>query len=365
MVGAAGVGGTQIPAAHGKHGAAAVPAEQEAGVHVVVLLHAPVIGGGTLLPESPGGGKGAVVDDGLVVVLNDDVFLLVPFHILAVDLGTGVLGLTESADIKIVVQNPLHRDDGPGGFGFPAGGFPRRLLAHLLRHPGSWNALLCQVVGDFLVAPALVVVQVKNLPDDLRFRGDDLKFFLLVDDIAVGGGAQPFPVGLPPPDDVLHLLAGVGDRHFVDEELKLDFQPVVIVGEVDVVPNGNDANACIPQILQFHQPPGISPGKSGKILHHQNVILMPDQPLSHGLVALPLLKGIAGTVPILIKGQAASRKTAVHKVPDDGLLVFNGNVIPVQLLIYRDAAVAGNVKGFGHVYSPLRYFSVWRSNSEI
>ena len=103
VVGAAGVGGTQIPAAHGKHGAAAVPAEQKTGVHVVVLLHAPVIGGGTLLPEGPGGGKGAVVNDGLVVILNDDVFLLVSLHILAVDLGPGVLGLPESADIKIVV----------------------------------------------------------------------------------------------------------------------------------------------------------------------------------------------------------------------------------------------------------------------
>ena len=365
VVGAAGVGGTQIPAAHGKHGAAAVPAEQEAGVHVIILLHAPVIGGGTLLPEGPGGGEGAVVNDGLVVVLNDDMLLLVPFHILAVDLGSGVFGLAESADIKIVIQNSLHRDDGPSGFRLSAGGFPRRLLAHLLRHPWRWNALLRQVVGNFLVAPALVVVQVKNLPDDFRFCRDDLKFFLPVDDIAVGGGAKPFPVGLPPPDDVFHLLAGVGDRHFVDEKLKLDFQPVVIVGKVDVVPNGNDANACIPQILQFHQPPGISPGESGKILHHQNVILMPDQPLSHGLVTLPLFKSIAGTVPILIKGQAASRKTAVHKIPDDGLLVFNGNVIPVQFLVYGDAAVAGNVKGFGHGYSPLRYFSVWRSNSEI
>ena len=84
---------------------------------------------------------------------------------------------------------------------------------------------------------------------------------------------------------------------------------------------------------------------------------MPDQALSHGLVALPLFKGIAGTVPILIKGQAASRKTAVHKVPDDGLLVFNGNVIPVQLLIYGDAAVAGNVKGFSHGLFPFWMYS--------
>lgn len=65
-------------------------------------------------------------------------------------------------------------------------GFPRRLLAHLLRHPGRWNPLLRQVVGDFLVTPALIVVQVKNLPDDLRFRRDNFKFLLLVDDVAVG-----------------------------------------------------------------------------------------------------------------------------------------------------------------------------------
>ena len=293
-----------------------------------------------------------------MVVFNDDVFPLVPFHILAVDFGPGVFGLPEGADIKIIVQNPLHRDDGPGSLGFPAGGFPCRFLAHLFRHPGRWNPLLRQIVGDFLVTPALIVVQVKNLPHDLRFRGDNFKFLLLVDDIAVGCGTKPFPVRLPPPDDVFHLLAGVGDRHFVDEKLKLNFQPVVIVGKVNVVSNGDDAHPSVPQILQFHQPPGISPGKSGKILHNQNVILMPDQPLSHGLVALPLLKGIAGTVPILIKGQAAAQESAVHKVPDDGFLIFNGHIVPVQLLVHRDPAVSGNVIGFGHGYSPLRYFSV-------
>ena len=45
VVGAAGVGGTQIPAAHGKHGAAAVAAEEKAGVDIVVYLHAAVVRG--------------------------------------------------------------------------------------------------------------------------------------------------------------------------------------------------------------------------------------------------------------------------------------------------------------------------------
>ena len=50
MVGTAGVGAFQIAAAHGEHGAAAVPAYQKAGVHIVVLLYPPVVGGGALLP---------------------------------------------------------------------------------------------------------------------------------------------------------------------------------------------------------------------------------------------------------------------------------------------------------------------------
>ena len=40
-----------------------------------------------------------------MVVLDDDVLIVVAFDILAVDLGAGVLALTERADIKIVVQN--------------------------------------------------------------------------------------------------------------------------------------------------------------------------------------------------------------------------------------------------------------------
>ena len=38
-----------------------------------------------------------------MVVLDDDLLVLVSPHILAVDLGTGVLGLAEGADIKIIV----------------------------------------------------------------------------------------------------------------------------------------------------------------------------------------------------------------------------------------------------------------------
>ena len=103
VVSAAGVGSFHIFAAHGEHGAAAVAALQKSRVHIVVLFHTPVMGRGALFPQGPGGGEGAVVDDGLVVVFDDDVLVLVPLHILAVDLPPGVFGLPEGANVEIIV----------------------------------------------------------------------------------------------------------------------------------------------------------------------------------------------------------------------------------------------------------------------
>lgn len=113
VVGAAGIGRLQVPAAHGEHGSAAVPALQKAGIDIVVDLGATVVGTGPLLPQGPGHREGAVVDNGLMVVFNDDLLHLVPAYVLAVDFGPGVLPLTESTDVKIVVQNPLDCDNGP------------------------------------------------------------------------------------------------------------------------------------------------------------------------------------------------------------------------------------------------------------
>ena len=73
-----------------------------------------------------------------------------------------------------------------------------------------------------MVAPARVVVELKNLPHNLRFRGHYFKFLPLVHNIALGRGADPIAVRLPPLDDIAHLFAGVGDGHFVDEELETD-----------------------------------------------------------------------------------------------------------------------------------------------
>ena len=199
----------------------------------------------------------------------------------------------------------------------------------------------------------MIVVEIKNLPHNFCFRRHDLEFFLLVDDVAVGRSAEPFAVRLPPPNDILHLFAGIGDGHLVDEKLELNFQPVIVVGEVDVVPDGDDPHAGVPQILQFYQAPAVPSGESGKVLHHQNVILVANQTLSHGLIAFPLLKGIAGAVPIFVECQGAFRESLINIILNNGFLVFNGHIVPIQFIIHGDSAVAGYVKMFNHGAPPV------------
>ena len=132
------------------------------------------------------------------------------------------------------------------------------------------DALLGQVVGDLLVAPALLVVEPEDGADDVRLCGDHLELLLFIDKVAVGSGTDPLAVGLPPSDDIADLFTGVGDGHLVDEELELDLQPVIVVGEVDVVPNGDDPDSCIPQVLQLYQSPAVPSGEPGEIFDDEN-----------------------------------------------------------------------------------------------
>ena len=283
----------------------------------------------------------------------------------AVDLPAGVLALPEGADVEIVVQDALHRHDGPHGLHLPFAFDTFFFLALPLRHTGRGDALVGEVVGDLLVAPA-AVVESENFPHDVRLGGDDLKLLGLVDDVAVGRGADPLAVGLAALDDGLDLLAGVGDGHLVDEELKLNFQPVIVVGKVDAVPDGDDAYTCVPQVLQLHKTAAVAAGEAGEVLDDEDVVLVPHQLPAHGLVVFPLLEGVAGAVAVLVEGQAGIREPLTDEVRDDGFLVFDGGVVPVQFLVHRDAAVARNVIAFDHgVSPPFRYFAISRSKSEM
>ena len=282
-----------------------------------------------------------------MVVLDNDVIQLVPADIFAVDLFAGVLALTEGADIEVVVQDALDGDDGPGRLDRAAVLVPGGQLALLLRHAGGGDGLVGELVGDLFVAPA-VDIELENAPDDLRLGRDYLELLTLVDDIAVGGGADPLAVLLAALDDGPDLLAGVGDGHLVDEELELDLQPVVVVGKVDVVPDGDDPDPRVTQVLQLHQPPAVAPGEAGEVLDDEDVLPAAHQLPAHGLIALPLFEGVAGAVPVLVEGESAVGETLFYEVLDDGLLVFDGGVVPVLLLVYGNTAVTGDVKAFDH-----------------
>ena len=134
--------------------------------------------------------------------------------------------------------------------------------------------------------------------------------------------------------------------------MKLDFQPVIIIGEVNAVTDGNNPYTGIPQIFQFYQTAAVAAGKTGEILDDENVILMGHQPVPHGLVALALLKGVAGAVPVLIEGEGTAGEFLLYKVLNDRFLVFNGYVVPVQFIVYRNTAVACNIKCFNHGFPP-------------
>ena len=258
-----------------------------------------------------------------MVVFDDHLFSVIPLDVLAVDFGAGRLALAEGANVEVVVEDALDGDDRPGVFDLPFILRPFRFFAELLRHAGGRDALGGEVVGDLFVAPAVVVVEAEDAADDVRLGGDDLELLLFVDDVAVGGGADPLAVQLAAFDDVPDLFGGVGDRHLVDQELELDFQPVVVVREVDVVADRDDPGPGVPQVLQLDQAAAVAAGEAGEVFDNQDVVLMVHQAPAHLLVALPLLEGVAGAVPVFVEGEAAAGEVLADVVGNDGFLVFD------------------------------------------
>ena len=365
VVGTAGVRTLEILAAHGEHGTAAVAADQKTRVDIVVLFDAAIVRGRALFAQGPGDCERAVVNDRLMMVLDHDLFVLGLPDILAVDLLARVLTLTQRADVKVVVQNTLYGHNRPGCLNRTLVFLTSRLFAVTLGHTRGRDALLGQIVCDFFVTPAFLVVQTEDRAHNVGLSGDDLKLLPLVDDVSVGCSADPLAVSLSALDDIFYLFAGIRDRHLVDEELKLDFQPVIIVGKVDAVTDGNDAHAGITQIFQLNQTTAVAARKTGKILDNEDFILVTHQLFAQCLIALALFKRVTGAVTILVEGEGAAREFLFDKVLNDRLLVFDGHVVPIQIVIDRNSAVTRNVKFFDHVWlPPFRYCSITRSNSE-
>ena len=92
---------------------------------------------------------------------------------------------------------------------------------------------------------------------------------------------------------------------------------------------------------------------------------MAHQSAAHLLIAFALLERVAGAVAVLEKGQRTAGEVRLYVVVDNGLLVLDGDILLILLIVNGNAAVACDVKCIGHTHSPLRYFSIWRSNSEL
>ena len=139
--------------------------------------------------------------------------------------------------------------------------------------------------------------------------------------------------------------------------MELYRQPVIVVREVDPVADGNDAYAVVAQVLELYQSAAVSSRESGEVLNDQDIELVVDKALSHLLIALALLEGVARAVAIFIEGQRAAGEPLLHIFLDDRLLVFDRGVVAVKLLVDRNTAVAGDVKSFYQSIHLLRLIS--------
>ena len=232
----AGVCGRKVIAAHCEHWRAAVSAEKITRIHVVILFHAPIICCRTLFKLLLNGGKGSVVNDGSVVVFKNYMVGFMNLFLSAVNFFAFVFSLTESTDIKIVLQNFAHGYDTPGGLNFFFILLALCLLTHFLAHSRRWNFFIGKVICNFLVAPA-VFIQLKNLADNLGGRLVNLKLhcFVVCHNIAVGDGAYPSALLLTAFNNRLDLFGGVGYGHFVYEKSELNCRPIVVCRIVNVI----------------------------------------------------------------------------------------------------------------------------------
>ena len=257
MIGAAGVGGLEVAPAEREHGRAAVAALEEAGVDVLVYLDAAIVVLCPLLAQGPDRGEGAVVHDGLVVVFDDDLLHLVAQDVPAVYLGALVFALAQRTDVEVVVEYGLDGDDAPRALHAAVILLALGELALALGHARRGYALVGEGVRDLLVAPA-VDVHTVDAANNVGLDRHDLELLLLVDDVAVGRGADPLSVLLTAADDAFDLLARVRDGHLVYKELELYFKPVVVVREVDAVAYGDDARARVAQVFELHEPAAVA-----------------------------------------------------------------------------------------------------------
>ena len=290
--------------------------------------------------------KEVLGEDGGVMVGEAELFSLGDPAVGFVDAPPPPLALPEGADVEIVADDVGHGVAVPhlGGSGLDPGGVPALVFQPLgLELEAGGIAVLGEVGGNFAVAPALQVEPVDEAHHLGAFRVH-AQFPLAhrVQVVAIGRRTDPGPFGLSGLDDGPDLFAGVGHRHFVHEEAELDVEPVVPGGVIHPVADGDDAHPLVPQHLQLVEPQGVAAGEAGEILDDEDVVGPGPEGGAEAAVALPLVEGIAGAVPVCKEGEGAFGEGAADVVPDHVLLVFDGGVFLIRFLIHGDAAVAGD-----------------------
>ena len=165
--------------------------------------------------------------------------------------------LTQRADIKVVAENFGDSHDAPGFFDFSFIFIALRFLTSFFPHSRCGYVLVCQIVCNLFIAPAINVVG-EYAPHYLGRRLVNFKghLFGVCDYIAERNRADPLAFGLSGSNDIGYLAAGVCDWHFIDEEVELDLHPVVdmILIVVHTIADGNDTEIAFGEILEFGKP---------------------------------------------------------------------------------------------------------------
>ena len=105
MIGSASVSRLAGLPVHCEHRASAVSAFKHARINIVVDLYATVVITGATFTVCTGNGEGAVIDNRLMIVFNNNMFAVITPDVFAVDFRPCIFTLTQSADIKIVFKN--------------------------------------------------------------------------------------------------------------------------------------------------------------------------------------------------------------------------------------------------------------------
>ena len=357
VISPANVGIVQVLTVSRKHGRTAIAATQESGIVVLVLLYAAIV---ILLSPRQlllGNHKRAIVNDGRMVILENDLLTFVNRHIRTVDPLTLIFLGTKCTNIEIVTDYLLYGYNAPFFTNLGVILIPHRLLASFLAHSWCGDLFTGQMIGDPLVPPT-TYVEAEDLANHLGGGLVNLKdhFLGVLHHVAVRHRADPFALLLTVGNDCRYLFAGIGYGHFVDEEIELDLQPVVGLAllVVDGFTNRNDAKIIFNQVLKLGKPLSGTSRETAQILDDQYIILTAHKLRTKlVIVTRTLIKRVSGFIAVFVIVYRTRRKVSLTILSNNRLLVLDTRVVSVLFHVHRNTGISGNFVSFYHFVSPF------------